>query len=125
MKPKIASLLLCLILAACTPALQTPTDPQLTLERDLGDEFEIVLESDLGTGHHWELVGGLDRKRVDLLSRYYQSASDPGPAGGQGMEIFLFRAAGVGETEITLGYYPPGATQPEATRTFTVDVEVD
>ena len=111
-------------LAACTRGAQTPSDPQVLIEKHVGDEFKLVFEANASTGYHWEVMDGLDTKIVELVNKYYQSSSEVTLAGGPGVEIWVFRATGVGETTITLGYYPPGnaGTGPEQTETFTVKV---
>ena len=126
MKLKISFILLqCILLSACTRAAAQPSDPQVVIEKIVGDEFRLVLESNPSTGYHWEAVGGLDSNVVELISKYYQSTSEVTLVGGGGVEIWVFRATGVGQTTITLGYYPPSGSgaEPEKTQTFTVKVD--
>jgi predicted secreted protein len=94
------------------------------LKKDIGDEFKLVFESNPSTGYHWEIIGGLDSKIVELVQQYYQSNSEVTLVGGGGVDIWVFRAVGAGTTTITVGYFPPsnGASEPEKTETFTLIV---
>jgi predicted secreted protein len=121
------TLALAFLLGACsggTADLQ-PTDPASAIEAEAGKEFTIVLTSNPTTGYHWELVGDLDGDVIEFVSQEYQSTSEPGLAGGGGLDIWTFRAVGAGETTITLGHYPPSndPVDPEETQTFTVIVK--
>lgn len=126
MKNKLVSVIsLCLLLSACTRGAATPSAPEVVIEKIIGEEFRLVLESNPSTGYHWEAMGGLDSQVVELINKYYQSTNEVTLVGGGGVEIWVFRAAGKGETTITLGYYPPSnsGAEPEKTQTFTVIVD--
>ncbi len=112
------------LLAACTPSVK-PTNPQVRIETSAGRQFTLVIESNPSTGYHWEIVGDLDKNVVDFVSKNYKSTSDPNLVGGGGVDIWVFKAVGVGETQVTLGYYPPSntKTEPAQTETFTVVVK--
>ncbi len=112
------------LLAACS-AFVKPTDPQVKIETSTGKQVTLVIESNPTTGYHWEIVGELDKNVVDLVGKDYKSTSAPNLVGGGGVDIWVFKAIGAGETQITLGYYPPSntATEPSKTETFTVIVK--
>ncbi|MFZ5878145.1 MAG: protease inhibitor I42 family protein [Chloroflexota bacterium] len=122
-----ATLVLVVLLTACSSsqAKPQPTNPEAAIEADAGKEFTLVLESNPTTGYHWEIVGDLDGAVVEFVGQEYQSTSQPGLAGGGGLDIWTFKAVGAGETTITLGHYPPSndPIDPEETQTFTVIVK--
>jgi len=101
------------------------TDPQQPTEVAAGKEFTIVIESNPSTGYHWDIVGDLEQGKVELVKQEYTSTSQAGMAGGGGVDVWTFKAVGAGETEITLGHYPPSndPVEPARTVTFTVIVK--
>jgi inhibitor of cysteine peptidase len=119
-----ATLVFALLLSACASA-DKPSDPQVNIQASAGKEFKVLLESNPTTGYHWAIVGDLDKSVVEFVSQEYKSTSDPNLVGGGGVDTFIFKAVGAGETIITLGYYPPSNTpvDPEKTETFTVTVK--
>jgi predicted secreted protein len=126
-KIPILILLVFISLAACggkAPALII-SDPQQPIIVDTGKEFTIILESNPTTGYHWEIVGELDPNMVEFLKNDYTSTSDPNLVGGGGVEVWTFKAVNAGETQVTLGYYPPSndPVEPQQTTKFTVTVK--
>ncbi len=113
------------LLTACGGSQLEITDPGQTIEADAGSEFQIVIESNPTTGYHWEIVGELDVDVVRHVSTDYQSTSEPGVAGGGGVDIWTFNAVGPGSATIVLGSYPPSndPVEPENTVTFNVTVK--
>ena len=101
------------------------TVPQQPIEAGLGEEFSIVLESNPTTGYHWAIVGELDPNVVEFVKNDYTSTSDPNLVGGGGLDAWTFKAVNTGETQVTLGYYPPSndPVDPQQTTTFTVVVK--
>jgi predicted secreted protein len=118
----ICTLLTFLVVVACAPK---PSSPDQTIETGPGKNFQIMIESNPTTGYHWEIVGELDKSVVEFVSKEYQSTSQPGLAGGGGVDIWTFKAVAAGQTKITLGSYPPSntATDPAQTETFTISVK--
>ena len=116
-------LTLSLLLGACTRATK-PSDPLVTIETSPGKEFKVLIDSNPTTGYHWELIGELDKTVVDFVSKDYR-ADTPQTTGSGGVDVWVFKAVGPGEAQITLGYYPPSsaATDPEQTETFKVSVK--
>lgn len=115
-------LFLTALLTACRSSKQI--GPEGIVETSVGKEFKVVLDSNPSTGYHWDVVGKLDTNVVELVSNDYR-ASQPVMPGSGGQDVWVFRAVGIGETSITLGYYPPSnnPTEPEKTQTFTVKVK--
>jgi inhibitor of cysteine peptidase len=116
-----------LLLAACgsaDSALQV-TDPQQPIEVRAGEEFVIVLESNPTTGYQWKIVGDVDGAVVEFVESEYKSTSAPNLVGSGGLDLWTFKAVNAGETQVTLGYYPPSndPTDPQQTETFTVIVK--
>ena len=133
MKPAHYLLLaLVILLAACaspTPAadpasssMPALTDPAQPILVNAGETFFIVVESNPSTGYHWEIVGDLNG--VELVSREY-TAAEPVIPGSGGVEVWIFKAISSGETQLTLGSFPPdtNVTEPEQTKAFTITVQ--
>ena len=139
MKKIYAFLSLTLLLVSCVTLMPTatpeptfepveqipPTDPNTPIEISAGSEFQIVIESNVTTGYHWEIVGESDPNIVEFVSRDYISTSEPGLVGGGGVDIWIFKAIHDGDATIVLGSYPPSndSVDPEQTVTFTVHVK--
>lgn len=99
------------------------SDPAKQLEAAAGKEFKIILDSNPTTGYHWELVGELDERAVQFVSKNYK-ADGLQTVGSGGTDVWVFKAVAAGETSITLGYYPPDlSAEAEQTITFTVVVK--
>lgn len=121
MKRTLTFLLLAILLAACKST--TEIGPKGLVETSVGKEFKIVLDSNPSTGYHWEIVGDLDDKVVEFVSKDYR-ADQPAAPGSGGSDVWVFKAVGTGDTTITLGYYPPDpSAEPAQTQTFTVTVK--
>ena len=135
MKPAHYLLLtLVILLAACASPTPAPTadpasssmpaltDPAQPILVNAGETFFIVVESNPSTGYHWEIVGDLNG--VELVSREY-TAGEPVMPGSGGVEVWIFKAISSGETQLTLGSFPPdtNVTEPEQTKAFTVTVQ--
>jgi predicted secreted protein len=101
------------------PAL---TDPAQPIEVQTGEMFHIVVDSNPSTGYHWEIVGELNG--VEFVSREY-TEDEPVIPGSGGVDVWIFKAVSSGETQITLGNYPPGVTdgEPEQSATFSVIIK--
>jgi predicted secreted protein len=115
-------LVLTLALAGCTRAAMAPTEPGITMETEIGDEFSIVLDTDPAAGYQWRLKRGYNQAIVEHLGTYYRQAADS-QAGGA--DVLDFRAAGAGRAELIFEYYLPNTGQPEEVRTFTILVDDD
>jgi inhibitor of cysteine peptidase len=100
------------------------SDPAKNLEATAGNEFKIVLDSNPGTGYHWELDEEPDGTIVQFVSNEYV-ADEPVMPGSGGRDVWIFKAVKPGEVHITLSYYPPSndAVGPQQKVTFTVTVK--
>lgn len=100
------------------------SDPAQPIEVVVGDEFTIALDSNPSTGYHWEFVGEPDASIIEFVSKEY-TADEPVQPGSGGVDVLSFKSIAAGETQITLGYYPPSADaeEPQQTVTFTVIVK--
>jgi inhibitor of cysteine peptidase len=125
------------LLAACAAPTAAPTanpaaggtrpaltDPATPIEVQAGETFHIVVDSNPSTGYRWELVGELDGNIVEFVSSGY-TADEPVMPGSGGVDVWAFKAVAAGETQITLGSYPPdtNVTEPENTVTFNIVVK--
>ncbi len=125
MKQFFTLLIFASLLTACTRGIEKPSDPHMIIEKNIGDEFRLVLGTDPGTGYTWKIMDGMQGRVLELVEQYYQSTNEVTLVGGGAVEIWVFRAIGVGETTLTLGYFPPSntPTDPEKTESFTVIVD--
>lgn len=134
MKKISALILLASLLMGCSTPTPAPTanpagntrpaltDPAQLIEVQAGETFHIVVDSNPSTGYHWEIVGELSG--VEFVSTEY-TADEPVMPGSGGVDVWTFKAASAGQTQITLGSYPPdpNATEPEQTVTFNIVVK--
>ena len=128
------SIFLLILLVGCASPTSSPTldpagntrptltDPAQPIEVQTGETFHIVIDSNPSTGYHWEIVGELNG--VEHVSTEY-TADEPVMPGSGGVDVWAFKAIASGETQITLGHYPPGVTEgvPEQSVTFSVIVK--
>ena len=99
------------------------SDPGKSIEVAAGNEFKIVIESNPSTGYHWELIGNLDDRVIQFISKDFR-ADEPVALGSGGSDVWVFRAVAAGETKIVLGHYPPGQGEPATQEvTFTIVVK--
>lgn len=99
------------------------SDDSQPIDVSVGDEFEIRLESNPGTGYSWELQKPLDESIVKAVgdSEFEQGATDA--PGAPGDEVLTYEAVGEGTTKIKLGYERSFEDNPPTeTKTFTVEV---
>jgi predicted secreted protein len=130
MKKTFSLIFLALLLMGCSTSNPIPgtrpalTDPTQPIEVQAGETFHIVIDSNPSTGYHWELTGELDSNIVKFVSTEY-TADEPVMPGSGGVDVWAFKAIANGETQITLGHYPPGVTEgvPEQSVTFSVIVK--
>ena len=134
MKRILAFLTIAMLLSACSlaGATEEPTvvpqlnisDPAKILEASAGNEFKIIIDSNPTTGYHWEIIGEVDADVVEFVSRDFRG-DEPVAVGSGGVDVWVFKAVAAGETDITLGYYPPSndPVEPQQTVTFTVTVK--
>ncbi|MFH1327616.1 MAG: protease inhibitor I42 family protein [Candidatus Bathyarchaeota archaeon] len=94
------------------------------VEVEVGQQFNITLESNPTTGYQWQLAEPLDESILNLIGSEYQ-APENGLIGAGGEEIWTFEAVDQGTTEISMEYVRPWETDvaPIKARTFVIIVE--
>lgn len=129
MKKLYIFLLITFLITACSNTEPQPeelviSDPAKNLEATAGSEFKIMLESNPGTGYHWEIGDDMDESIVQFVSMGYEAGGLLAPIAG-GTDIWIFKAIQPGQTYITLLYYPPAnePVEPQQSLTFTVTVK--
>lgn len=133
MKKYFALLFLTTLLVGCAAPTPNPaagttrpalTDPATPIEVQTGETFNIVIVSNPSTGYHWDFTGELDGNVVEFISGDY-TADEPVMPGSGGVDVWTFRAVAAGQTQITLGSYPPdtSVTEPEETMIFDIIVK--
>ncbi|MCK9196189.1 MAG: protease inhibitor I42 family protein [Syntrophales bacterium] len=82
-----------------------------------------TLPSNPTTGYRWELMKPLAEGIVRFARRTYHPPQT-GLVGAGGQEVLIFRTAGLGETEIALGYLRPWekGVPPVSSRTIRLKV---
>lgn len=93
----------------------------------IGEEATVDLETCVGCGYEWKIMTEPDPAVIELAGRTEGSETpeeaDGDPmVGGRASESFVFRATGSGTTLVTIGHFPPGASEPE--ETFTLNFSV-
>ena len=88
------------------------TDRNQRFTVDVGDDFQVVLESNMTTGYGWQLEAPLDGRVLELLGDRYE-APNSDLAGAAGHQVFDFRAVGDGSTFIRLWYIRPFDDPPD------------
>lgn len=122
-------LLLVILLVSCSTPTPTSiaqtrpalTDPAQPIEVQSGEMFHIVVDSNPSTGYHWDIVGELNG--VEFVSTEY-TADEPVMPGSGGVDVWTFKAVSTGQTQITLGSYPPDPNVAEPEQTVTFDIVV-
>ena len=88
------------------------TDRNARFVVDIGDRFEVVLESNPTTGFGWELLADLPAEVLILADQRYVPP-DTDLVGAGGSEVMTFDAIGDGSTFIQLWYIRPFDDPPE------------
>jgi predicted secreted protein len=122
---------LAILLFGCASSTPTPaagtrpanTDPSAPIEAQAGETFNIVIDANPTTGYHWEILGQLDGNVVEFVSRDY-IGDEPVMPGSGGVDVLTFNAVSAGETQITLGSFPPDPNVTEPGQSVTFDITV-
>jgi predicted secreted protein len=88
------------------------TDRDDRFSVDVGEEIQVVLESNVTTGYGWQLEAPLDGAVLELVGDRYE-APDTDLVGAAGRQVFDFRAVGDGSTFIQLWYVRPFDDPPD------------
>jgi inhibitor of cysteine peptidase len=81
-----------------------------------GQTFNVTLASNPTTGYSWALAKPLDPKLLTLVTNIYQRP-ETRLVGAGGNEVWTFKAAGEGRTDISLKYVRPWETNVPPVRT--------
>ena len=102
----------------------TPDDTEFDVSG--GDQFRIVLESNVTTGFSWQLEEPLDEGVLILVDDDY-IAPGTDAVGAPGKQELTFEAVGPGATSIELWYIRPFDSPPDPAdeASFPVTVESD
>jgi predicted secreted protein len=102
------------------------SDDGSTVTVAVGDEVEVVLESNATTGYGWELGGLSDPAVLERLDNVYRPAPNPERVVGRGgWDTWRFSAAAAGTSVVRLEYRQPWMKDVEPERTFRVTVVVE
>jgi inhibitor of cysteine peptidase len=88
---------------------------------EVGEQFEVRLESNATTGYAWQVVEQPDA--VTLVSDEYE-APDTSLVGAGGVEVFVFEGASVGSGELRLEYVRPFENPPVPAETADYQIQV-
>jgi inhibitor of cysteine peptidase len=88
---------------------------------DVGEQFEVRLESNPTTGYAWQVVEQPDV--IDLVSSEYD-APDTSLVGAGGVEVFVFEGASAGSGELRLEYVRSFEDPPVPAETAEFQVQV-
>lgn len=93
----------------------TVKDSGRTLALESGDTVRVVLNSNPSTGFFWNEERKPDSDVIRLFSkRFISSGKEKNISGAPGVQEFLYKAAGAGETGISLSYKRPWEQRPPA-----------
>ncbi len=104
------------------PVKLTETDAGSTVEMNVGDMLEVMLEGNPTTGYDWEMASGDAAVLEQLGASTYKADSDLMGAGGQ--VTLRFKAVAAGQTTLQLVYHRPWETDEPPAQTFEVSVIV-
>jgi inhibitor of cysteine peptidase len=88
---------------------------------EVGEQFEIRLESNATTGYAWQVVEQPDA--VTLVSDEYE-APDTSLVGAGGVEVFVFEGASAGSGELRLEYVRSFENPPVPAETADYQIQV-
>ena len=104
------------------PVKLTETDAGSTVEMNVGDMLEVMLEGNPTTGYDWEMASGDAAVLEQLGASTYKADSDLMGSGGQ--VTLRFEAVAAGQTTLQLVYHRPWETDEPPAQTFEVSVIV-
>ncbi len=89
----------------------------------MGQELVLTLDSNPSTGYSWRLAKSPDAGILTVVGNKFQPPATPIP-GAPGKDVWTFKAAGRGATQLTLEYLRPFAPNepPAKTESYTVIV---
>jgi inhibitor of cysteine peptidase len=102
----------------------TYTDPEKTIQCNVGGTISIVLDSNPSTGYQWQLAHSPDGELLKLLNSTYRAPITE-LVGAGGKEIWSFKALSVGQRTIVFEYVRSWEKNKEPVKrtTFTVNIQ--
>lgn len=94
--------------------------PGRTLHLQVGETFTIMLDANRSAGHGWRLARDLDSSIVTLVDEASRTTRGT-RVGTSGREVWVFKAAGAGVSELAFEYGRPGS---KASRTAAYTIVV-
>ena len=118
----VAMVAICLV-AGCASGVKTYTDSGQAISIGVNQEFVIALDSNPTTGFKWQ--ESHDETMLELVESKYEMGekAKEGLVGAGGVEYFRFKALKTGETDITMVYKQPWATEAGEQKIFTVNIK--
>ncbi len=89
----------------------------------LGELLSIHLPENCSTGYRWTLEA-LVPENILLLQRTFIESKMPPVLGAGGMRVWVFKAAGIGKTQINLKRWRPWEGEKSVKERFVLQVEV-
>jgi predicted secreted protein len=97
--------LLLAVLVSLTLLVGAKAAEQKPITVNVGQEFELVLETPPGNNHQWLLSSPLDESKLKQAGREYVRRH-PSVTSGRGCEVLRYKAVGEGKIQISLKYAP-------------------
>ena len=98
-------------------------DNEKTVRLAKGDELEVRLEAQLGTGYSWR-VTKFDERILDRLGEPVVESSKDAKPGSTEVQVFRYRAKARGQSTLALEYARPWEKDKPAARRFRVSLRV-
>lgn len=121
-KNRIVSFLILILISAIfitSPAFSKEN----TLTVNVGENFQIELDSNITTGYQWKIAKPLKKSLIKLKSSRYINLQ-PNVMGAGGKEIWTFTALKKGKTKINFAYSRAWEkTKPAKQKIYTVEIK--
>jgi len=104
------------------PTVQTE-EMEKTVDAEIGQYFDISLESNPSTGHSWQVAQYPNKKVVKVLTSHYVEPSGDA-MGAPGEEVWQFQAIGKGSTKMVMEYSQPWEKNTPPAKRYTLTVNV-
>jgi inhibitor of cysteine peptidase len=105
------------------PVILGEADNEKTVRLAKGDELEIRLEAQLGTGYSWR-VTKFDEHVLDRLGEPVVESSKGTKPGSREVQVFRYLAKAKGQAMLALEYARPWEKDKPAARRFRVSLRV-
>ena len=104
------------------PTVQTE-EMEKTVDAEIGQHFDISLESNPSTGHSWQVTQYPNKKVVRVLNSHYVEPSGDA-MGAPGEEVWQFQAVGKGSTKMVMEYSQPWEKKTPPAKRYTLTINV-